>query len=93
MIALLTAVSLILALAIVGVVAVYLILILVALKRAADHLERLAGGLVQIRDDTRPLEDKVGTINGGLAGLLPPLLAVNGNLGRIVEVAGRGTRR
>jgi hypothetical protein len=77
----------------VAVVAVYLVLILLALKRGADHLEALAGQLVTIRDDTRPLEGKVATINGGLAGLLPPLLAVNGNLGRIVEVAGAGPRR
>jgi hypothetical protein len=90
MIAFLIAVSIILALAIVGVVAVYLVLIFLALKRGADHLERLAGGLAQVRDDTGPLEDKVTTINGGLAGLLPPLLAVDGNLARIVEVARSG---
>jgi len=93
MIAVLTAASIILALAIVGVVAVYLVLIFIALKRAADHLEALAGELVRVRDDTGPLEDKVAAINGGLAGLLAPLLAVNGNLGRIVEVARAGGRR
>ena len=92
MITLLTVVSVVLALAIVGVVAIYLILIFIALKRAGDHLEALAGGLVKIREDTGPLEDKVGTINGGLAGLLPPLLAVDGNLARIVEVARSGGR-
>lgn len=92
MIGFLTVVSIILALAIVGVVAVYLVLIFVALKRAADHLEQLAGGLVQICDHTRPLEDKVTTINGGLAGLVAPLLAVNGNLTKIVEVARSGGR-
>jgi hypothetical protein len=93
MIVLLTSVSLILALAIVGAVAIYLVLIFLALKRAADHLEALAGGLVKILEDTGPLEEKVSTINGGLAGLAPPLLAVNGNLAAIVEVAGRGARR
>jgi hypothetical protein len=92
MIDLLTALSVVLALAIVAVVAIYLILIFVALKRAADHLEALATGLIKIRDDTGPLEEKVGTINGGLAGLAPPLLAVNGNLAAIVEVATRGAR-
>jgi hypothetical protein len=92
MIALLAAVSVGLALAIVGVVAIYLILIFIALKRAGDHLEALAGGLVRVQEDTGPLEDKVGTINGGLAGLAPPLLAVNGNLAAIVEVAARGAR-
>jgi hypothetical protein len=92
MIALFIAVSVVLALAIVGVVAIYLILIFIALKRGADHLEALAGGLVKIREDTGPLEDKVSTVNGGLAGLAPPLLAVNSNLAAIVEVAARGVR-
>jgi hypothetical protein len=92
MIPFLTVVSIFLALAIVGVVVAYLVLIVVALKRAADHLEQLAGGLVQIRNHTRPLEGKVGTINGGLARLVAPLLAVDGNLARIVEVARSGGR-
>jgi len=92
MIALLTVVSIVLALAIVGVVAVYLILIFVALKRGADHLAALVGGLVKIREDTAPLEGKIAVINGGLAGLLPPLVAVSGNLGAIVDVARAGGR-
>lgn len=92
MIAFLTAVSLVLALAIVGVVAIYLILIFVALKRAGDHLAALAGGLVKIREDTGPLEGKIETINGGLAGLLPPLVAVGDNLAAIVDVARAGGR-
>ena len=90
MITFLTVVSLVLAVAIVGVVAVHLVLIFVALKRAADHLEALAGGLVQIRDDTQPLDAKIGTINGGLGALGPPLLAVNDHLGKIVAVARSG---
>lgn len=93
MIALLTIASLVLAGAIVGVVAVYLILIFLALKRAADHLQGLAEGLVRVRDDTGPLEDKVRTINGGLQALLDPLLAVNDNLAAIVDVAHAGRRR
>lgn len=92
MIVLLTAVSIVLAVAIVGVVAIYLILIFVALKRAGDHLAALAGGLVKIRDDTGPLDGKIEAINGGLAGLAPPLLAVNDNLGAIVDVARAGGR-
>jgi hypothetical protein len=92
MIALFIAVSIVLALAIVGAAAIYRILICIALKRGADHLEALAGGLVKIREDTGPLEDKVSTVNGGLAGLAPPLLAVNSNLAAIVEVAARGVR-
>lgn len=93
MIAFLTAVSVILALAIVGLVAVHLVLIFVALKRAGDHLEALAGGLGRIRDDTGPLEDKVETINRALAGLVEPLLAVNDGLAKITEIAARGAPR
>ena len=93
MITLLTTLSLILTGAIVGVVAVYLILIFLALKRAADHLQVLADGLVRIRDDTAPLESKVGTINGGLARLVDPLLAVNDHLAAIVAVAQSARRR
>lgn len=92
MIVFLTVASVVLALAIVGVVAVYLVLIFLALKRGADHLAALAEGLVQIRDHTRPLDDKVDTINRGLAALAPPLLAVARNLAAIVEVARSGGR-
>jgi hypothetical protein len=92
MITLLSVVSVALALAIVGVVAIYLILIFIALKRAGDHLEALAGGLVEVQHDTGRLEDKLSTVNRGLAGLAPPLLAVNGNLAAIIEVAARGAR-
>jgi hypothetical protein len=87
MIATLTVLSLALAAAIVGVVAWHLILVFLALKRAADHLEALAGGLLRVRDDTVPLEAKITTVNGGLAGLVAPLLAVNDHLARIVGVA------
>src|SRR6516165_3780801 len=56
----------------------------------ADMLEagvKLAGGLVKVRDDTRELNAKVGTINQGLSGLLAPLLSANKNLGGIVTLA------
>lgn len=93
MMTILTLLSVVLAGAIVAVVAVYLILIFLALKRTADHLQALAGGLVQIRDDTAPLEEKVRAVNGGLGALLDPLLAVNDNLAAIVDVARAGRRR
>lgn len=83
----LAVISLVLALAIVLVVAYHLIGIYVALKRGADDLEKLAGGLVQIRDNTRDLNSKVDTINDGLSSLLEPLLGTNGNLAAIVAVA------
>lgn len=83
-------ITLVLALVIVLVVAWHLIGIYMALKRGADHLEKLAGGLVKIRDDTAPLNAKVDTINGGLKALLPPLLGANANLAAIVKIAKGG---
>ena len=48
------------------VLVIYLILIMVALRRAGTHLEKLAGGLQKIADDTEPLSGKLATINGCL---------------------------
>ncbi len=87
MIPILTFATLAVVLIIVLVVAYHLIGIYVALKRGADHLEALAGGLVAIRDNTAPLNSQVDEINKGLAGLVEPLLATNGNLGAIIKVA------
>lgn len=83
-------VTLVLSLVILLLVAWHLIGIFVALKRGADHLEKLAGGLVKVRDDTAPLNAKVDTINAGLAQLLPPLLGANSNLAAIVKIAKGG---
>ncbi len=80
-------ISLVVVLVIVLVVAYHLIGIYIALKRGADHLEALAGGLVAIRDNTAPLNGRVEDINTGLAALVAPLLAANGNLAAIVKVA------
>jgi hypothetical protein len=90
MITVLTIISLVLVLAIVLIAAYHLIGIYVALKRGADHLEKLAGGLVKVRDDTADLNAKVDTINGGLSALVPPLLGANANLAAIVRVATSG---
>ncbi len=87
MITLFTILSLVLVLVIVAVVAWHLIGIFISLKRGGDHLAALAGGLVAIRDNTEPLNGKVDDINAGLSELVPPLLAANGNLAAIVEVA------
>ncbi len=81
-------VSLIVVLVIVAVVAYHLIGIYVALKKGADHLEKLAGGLMAIRDNTSPLNGRVDDINAGLSSLVAPLMAANGNLAAIVKVAG-----
>lgn len=82
--------SLVLAVVIVAVVAYHLVGIYLALRKGADHLEKLAGGLIAIRDNTAPLNVKIDTINGGLSDLVAPLLAANGNLAAIVKVASGG---
>ena len=87
MIAVLTWISVILALVIVLVVAYHLIGVFLALRRAGDHLQALAGGLVKVREDTAPLNGRVDQINAGLSALAPPLLAANDNLAAIVGVA------
>ncbi len=86
----LTLVSVVLALAVILVIAYHLIGIWLALRNGRRHLEKLAGGLAQIRTDTGPLNGKVATINAGLSALERPLLAANGNLAAIVAIARRG---
>jgi len=88
MITTLTAITLILVLAIVAVVAFHLISTFIALKRSGDHLAALAGGLVQIQQDTAPLNARVDEINGSLKDLVAPLSGAGGNLAAIVKVAG-----
>lgn len=81
-------VTLVVVLVIVAAVAYHLIGIYFALKKGADHLEKLAGGLTAIRDNTGPLNGRVDDINAGLSSLVAPLMAANGNLAAIVKVAG-----
>lgn len=90
MVEVLAIISLVLTLVVVLVVAYHLIGIFLALRKAAGHLNALAGGLLQIKADTTPLNGKIDTINGGLSTLIAPLMAANGNLAKIVEVATRG---
>ncbi len=87
MILALSVLSLVLALVVVLVVAYQLIGIYLALRNGRGHLAKLAGGLIQIRDDTVPLNGKIETINGGLSQLAAPLLAANGHLARILVIA------
>jgi hypothetical protein len=89
MTSLLLSLTLVVTFAVVLVLVVYLVGIIVALAGAKRSLERLAGGLVAIRDHTQPLGDKVGAINAGLTALLRGLLAVNDDLAAIVRVAQR----
>ena len=81
--------TLIVTLTVVLVLVAYLLGIIVALAGAKRSLAQLAGGLVAIRDHTAPLGEKVGAINAGLSTLLQGLLAVNGDLAAIVQVAHR----
>ncbi len=90
MVIVLALVSLAVALVVVLVVAYHLTGIYLALRKGRSHLAKLAGGLARIRDNTAPLNGKVEAINAGLSALAPPLLAANGHLARIVEMARRG---
>lgn len=61
--------SLVLAGAIVLVLAVYLIAVAVQLHRASRHLAALADGLVQVRTNAGPLDEKLATVAGALSAL------------------------
>jgi len=84
---LLVVLSLGVTLAIVLVLVAYLLAIIVTLWSAGTTLKKLAGGLVAVRDNTRPLPEDIPAINGALSALLTGLLEVNGNLAAIVRVA------
>ena len=73
--------------AVVLVLVVYLVGIIIALWGARNSLAQLAGGLIAVRDQTRPLAKHMGDINAGLVTLLQGLLAVNADLAAIVRVA------
>jgi len=79
--------SLIVTAAVVLVLVVYLLGIIYALWSAGSNLQKLAGGLIAIRDNTDPLGEHMQAVNGGLSSLLVELLAVNNNLAAIVKVA------
>lgn len=68
------------------VLVIYLILIIVALRRAGTNLQKLAGGLQKIVDDSAPLNHHLGTINGALGSLLEGLVSVDKHLLGIARV-------
>jgi X-X-X-Leu-X-X-Gly heptad repeat protein len=82
-----TSITLILAGAIVLVVAYHLVGIYLNLKKTADNLELLAGGLVQINQNTAPLGDGIGQLNGGLSVLLEDFKGALGNLTQLTKSA------
>lgn len=83
--AVLTSITLVLAGAIVLVVAYHLIGIYLNLKKTADNLELLAGGLVQINQNTAPLGEGIGQLNGGLSELLEDFKGALGNLTQLTK--------
>tara|TARA_R100000935_G_scaffold21665_1_gene40097 strand:- start:12480 stop:12755 length:276 start_codon:yes stop_codon:yes gene_type:complete len=70
----------------VTVLVIYLILIIVALRRAGNQLQTLAGGLQKIVDDSSPLAGKVGTINSALIKLQEGLSSVDNHLINVAKV-------
>lgn len=83
-------ISLVVVLIVVLALVVYLLGIIVALRRASRNLAALAGGLQAIANDTEPLAARLGTINGALGQLLQGLLAVDGHLAAVARLLGRG---
>lgn len=72
--------TIVIALIIVLVLVYYLVSIIVALRRAGNHLAALAGGLQAIVDHAAPLESHLTTINGALGTLEDGLDAVDEDL-------------
>ena len=85
----LTYLSLAVVLIVVLALVVYLLGIIIALRRASRNLYQLAGGLDAIVKDTQSLPDKLSTINGALGQLLVGLLAVDGDLAAVAKLFGR----
>ena len=81
----LTGITLVLAGAIVLVVAYHLIKIYLNLKKTGDNLELLAGGLAQINQNTVPLGEGIGQLNGGLSVLLEEFKAALSNLSQLAK--------
>lgn len=78
--AILTYITLATVLIVVLALVVYLLGIIIALRRASQNLSQLAGGLDQVVQNTEPLADKLTTINEALGQVLNGLVAVDGHL-------------
>jgi uncharacterized phage infection (PIP) family protein YhgE len=70
----------------VAVLVIYLILIIIALRRAGNQLQILAGGLQKIVNDSSPLAEKIGTINSALTTLQAGLSSVDNHLINVAKV-------
>ncbi len=84
-----TIITLIVVLLVVVVLVFYLLGIIIALSRGNKSLYELADGLGAIERDTKPLTEKMTTINGALGQLLSTLLAVDGHLAAVAKILGR----
>lgn len=82
---LLTWLTLLVTSVVVAVLAVYLVLIAVALLRANRNLAKLVGGLEAIRDNTTPLAQDLSTINAAAGTLRNRLMAVDEHLRGIIQ--------
>ncbi|MFQ5856662.1 MAG: hypothetical protein ACE5LU_13580 [Anaerolineae bacterium] len=89
MVSVLTWLTLVVVFIVVLALVYYLVNIILALRRAGDHLEKLAGGLEAIRDNSQPLLGNMTTINDALVRLLAGLQAVDANLVNIARVLSR----
>lgn len=87
-VSILTIWTLVLAGAIVLVLAVYLIGVAVQLYRASQHLQRLAGGLILVRSNAEPLEERLTKIAGALSALRDAFHRVDGNLADTARTLG-----
>lgn len=70
----------------VTVLVIYLVLIIVALRKAGNQLQTLAEGLHKIVDDSSPLAGKLGTINSALIKLQGGLSSVDNHLINVAKV-------
>jgi hypothetical protein len=68
----------------------YLAAIAWSLRRTARHVAALADGLEAVREHTRPLGDKLVTVNGALGALLGGLESADRHLARVAALVDRG---
>ena len=86
MIKILTIITVAIVALVVLLLVVYLLLIIFHLWRSANTIQKLAGGLQKIEQDTAPLSDKVEIINSALTKLNQGLGSVDGHLINIAKV-------
>jgi len=82
----LTIITVVIVALVVLILVLYLVLIIFHLWRGANTIQKLAGGLQKIEQDTAPLKEKVEVINGALTQLNQGLGSVDGHLVNIAKV-------